>query len=34
VDCEEEVDPDEVFGSREYSEPRCEDCYETHRYRS
>jgi hypothetical protein len=34
VDCEEEVDPDEVLGSPEYSEPRCEDCYETHRYRS
>ena len=34
VDCEEEVDPDEVCGNREFSEPRCEDCYETHKYRS
>jgi hypothetical protein len=34
VDCESEVDPDETFGNREFSEPRCEDCYDTHRYRS
>ena len=34
VDCETEVDPDETFGNREWSDPRCEDCYDTHRYRS
>jgi hypothetical protein len=34
VDCETEVDPDEVFGNPEWSDPRCEDCYDTHRYRS
>lgn len=34
VDCETEVDPDEVCGNREYSDPRCEGCYDTHRYRS
>lgn len=34
VDCESEVDPDDAFGNPEYSEPRCEDCYETHKYRS
>jgi hypothetical protein len=32
VDCETEVDPDEVCGNREFSEPRCEGCYDTHRY--
>ena len=32
VDCESEVDPDETFGNREYSDPRCEGCYDTHRY--
>ena len=34
VDCETEVDPDEVCGNREFSDPRCEDCYDTHKYRS
>ena len=34
VDCETEVDPDEVCGNREYSDPRCEGCYDTHRYGS
>jgi hypothetical protein len=34
VDCETEVDPDEVCGNREFSDPRCEGCYDTHRYRS
>jgi hypothetical protein len=34
VDCETEVDPDETFGNREWSDPRCEDCYDTHKYRS
>lgn len=34
VDCESEVDPDETFGNREFSDPRCEDCYDTHRYKS
>jgi hypothetical protein len=33
-DCHEFVSEDDVLGSREYSEPRCGDCYETHRYRS
>ena len=32
VDCETEVDPDEVCGNREFSDPRCEGCYDTHRY--
>ena len=32
VDCEE-LFPEELgFGNREYSDPRCEDCYDTHRY--
>jgi hypothetical protein len=34
VDCETEVDPKEVLGNREFGEPRCEDCYDTHRYGS
>ena len=33
-DCHDFVSEDRVLGSREYSEPRCGDCYETHRYRS
>jgi hypothetical protein len=32
VDCETEVDPDEVCGNKEFSDPRCEGCYDTHRY--
>jgi hypothetical protein len=32
VDCEELFSEESIFGNREYSYPRCEDCYDTHRY--
>lgn len=32
ADCDTEVTPNETYGNREYSEPRCLDCYETNRY--
>jgi hypothetical protein len=32
VDCEELVSDEFVCGNREFSDPRCEDCYDTHRY--
>ena len=34
VDCEELVSDEFVCGNKEFSDPRCEDCYDTHRYRS
>jgi hypothetical protein len=32
VDCEELFSEEFIFGNREYSDPRCEDCYDNHRY--
>jgi hypothetical protein len=32
VDCHDPVSDEAVFGHRKFGEPRCEDCYETHKY--
>ena len=33
VDCEDPVSEEAVLGDRNYGEPRCEGCYEDHKYR-
>ena len=32
VDCEEAFEKQDIYGDPEWSDPRCLDCYETHRY--
>jgi hypothetical protein len=32
VDCDEEYEKQDIYGDPEWSEPRCLDCYEAHRY--
>jgi hypothetical protein len=34
VDCHDPISDEAVLGHRKFGEPRCEDCYETHKYRA
>lgn len=34
VDCDEEFEKQDICGDPQWSDPRCLDCYETHKYRS
>ena len=32
VDCDEAFEKQDIYGDPQWSDPRCLDCYETHRY--
>lgn len=32
VDCDEEYEKQDIYGDPQWSDPRCLDCYESHRY--
>lgn len=32
VDCDENYEADKIYGDKQWSDPRCLDCYESNKY--